>query len=100
MFLKFAQKSQLNPSFLFNSRFNLSPILPQLQSLRFRGKGSPGQSQGKRCKPRFYGMKVPPGTWVGERDIIVFQKELLYHPGLNVSFNHYVNPSDPNHVFL
>lgn len=51
-----------------------------------RGKlGSPAQSQRANRRDRDFRIKVPPGTRVLERQILATQRDLDYHPGLNVS---------------
>lgn len=51
-----------------------------------RGGKSPGQSQGRRGrKDKYFGLLVPLGTFIHERDIFFRQKGLRCHPGLNVS---------------
>ena len=50
-----------------------------------RGKtGSPAQSQKGNRRDRDFRIKVPPGTRVKERQILATQRDLDYHPGLNV----------------
>lgn len=53
-------------------------------------KGGPGQSQGAPQKGRNLTLKYNPGTYVYERKILVTQKNLKYHPGLNVSMVQFV----------
>lgn len=49
---------------------------------RGRRKGSPSQSQGRPHISKDYRVKFPPGSHVRERDIVVTQGKLDYHPGL------------------
>jgi len=65
---------------------------PTAISIRWKGRGSPGQSQGKRRMDRDFRLKYNPGTYVKERTVLCTQRYLDYHPGLNVSASHtYVN---------
>lgn len=52
---------------------------------RYMAKGSPGQSQGKPRQGRGWRLKVTAGTQVTERQVVVTQRDMNYHPGLNVS---------------
>ena len=55
------------------------------QIVRNMAKGSPGQSQGKPRAGRNWRLLFPAGHQVREREVIARQRDLNYHPGLNVS---------------
>ncbi|KAI1287651.1 39S ribosomal protein L27, mitochondrial [Halotydeus destructor] len=51
-------------------------------------KGGPGQSQGKPRKGRHFNiLRLNPGTYVKERQVICTQRGLRYHPGWNVAID-------------
>ena len=56
-----------------------------MNSVRFKKKGPPAQSQGNHYVEKYYGLKGIPGSFCNEKEIIVVQPDSKFHPGLNVS---------------
>ena len=75
-------------NFIFYHEFFKKHVLVALVSRLFQRSEShsPGQSQRKKRKEKFHGLKVPAGHEVMERDVLLTQTQgsLKYHPGLNV----------------
>lgn len=56
-----------------------------INSVRYRKKGGPSQSQGPKYKEKYYGLKGLPGAFCNEFEVIATQPDSKFHPGLNVS---------------
>ncbi|KAF4516382.1 hypothetical protein B566_EDAN008505 [Ephemera danica] len=62
-------------------------ILPTV-TCRYASKKTGGSTRNKKgsCRPKHRGLKVNEGIWVSAGSILVLQRHLRFHPGLNVGF--------------
>ncbi|XP_031632214.1 uncharacterized protein LOC116346354 [Contarinia nasturtii] len=60
-------------------------ILNQVRGKKVKAKGST-RNRPINTRPKHRGWKVNDGAYVSENKILVLQRNLRYHPGLNVGF--------------
>lgn len=63
---------------------NVSYDLDQVRGKKVKAKGST-RNVPKHSRPKHRGWKVQDGCYVSENKILVTQRDLRFHPGLNVS---------------
>lgn len=63
----------------------MSVILDQIRGKKVKAKGSTRNAP-RNTRPKHRGWKVLDGCYVSENKILVTQRELRFHPGLNVNY--------------